>query len=413
MKIYLSSTYRDLEAHRIAVAAVLRRMGHQPIGMEDYVAEGARPLHRCLADVAASDAYVGILAWRYGHVPVDLGAAPPAPPAPSGPSAPMPPLPPLTQLGQTSITEFEYRQAAATPGKPVLVFLLDPEAEWPSTRFDAVSGDGDVGRQIARLRQQVAQQHVVGHFRTPQDLAGQVSAAIHRVEIDRQLNLDSLTVEARMNQPWVRNGPVVDSTVMEIKNIFTAPQTAQALQVDIGDGRDWWASRLFFLASLAADLTAIEVIVFVDHEQRLVGVVHPRVVKERLAAAYPALDEFEQQLAAGAPVADLAGEVDRRAAAWGGHMAARLGGEDRAPVFVTRAELERWLQPYLVTRAVETGPGEPAALRMQRLLDWPLRFVPLTEDGRFVRVVDRQGLAEQIARMFVREQVSRALSTTR
>jgi uncharacterized protein YbjT (DUF2867 family) len=50
---------------------------------------------------------------------------------------------------------------------------------------------------------------------------------------------------------------------------------------------------------------------------------------------------------------------------------------------------------------------------MQRLLDWPLRFVPLTEDGRFVRVVDRQGLAEQIARMFVREQVSRALSTTR
>jgi hypothetical protein len=254
MKIYLSSTYRDLEAHRTAVAAVLRRMGHQPIGMEDYVAEGARPLDRCLADVAASDAYVGILAWRYGHVPLDLGAAPPAA---STPSAPVPPLPPLTQLGQTSITEFEYRQAAATLGKPVLVFLLDPEADWPSTRFDAVSGDGGEGRQIARLRQQVAQQHVVGHFRTPQDLAGQVSAAIHR------------------------------------------------------------------------------------------------------------------------------------------------------------AELERWLQPYLVTRAVETGPGEPAALRMQRLLDWPLRFVPLTEDGRFVRVVDRQGLAEQIARMFVREQVSRALSTTR
>ncbi|MGF1643452.1 MAG: DUF4062 domain-containing protein, partial [Thiotrichales bacterium] len=51
MRIYISATYRDLERHRAAVAQVLRRMGHQPIGMEDYVAEGARPLHRCLADV--------------------------------------------------------------------------------------------------------------------------------------------------------------------------------------------------------------------------------------------------------------------------------------------------------------------------------------------------------------------------
>jgi len=50
---------------------------------------------------------------------------------------------------------------------------------------------------------------------------------------------------------------------------------------------------------------------------------------------------------------------------------------------------------------------------MQRLMDWPMRFVPLSEIGRCTRVVDKQALAEQIARIFVREQVSRALSTTR
>ena len=44
MKIYISATYRDLQRHLSAVATVLRRMGHQPIGMEDYVAEGAKPL---------------------------------------------------------------------------------------------------------------------------------------------------------------------------------------------------------------------------------------------------------------------------------------------------------------------------------------------------------------------------------
>ncbi len=39
MKIYVSATYRDLQKHRLAALNILRRMGHQPIGMEDYVAE--------------------------------------------------------------------------------------------------------------------------------------------------------------------------------------------------------------------------------------------------------------------------------------------------------------------------------------------------------------------------------------
>jgi hypothetical protein len=46
---------------------------------------------------------------------------------------------------------------------------------------------------------------------------------------------------------------------------------------------------------------------------------------------------------------------------------------------------------------------------MQRLIDWPMRFVPVVQNGQFVRVVDKEALTEQIARLFVREQVSRAL----
>src|SRR4051812_35141382 len=114
MKIYVSATYRDLQKHRQAVLAVLRRMGHLPIGMEDYVAEGMRPLYRCLEDVRVCDAYVGIIAWRYGYVPQDAGT-------------PDLPLPDGTTIGQTSITEFEYRQAVRDADKPKLMFLLDPE----------------------------------------------------------------------------------------------------------------------------------------------------------------------------------------------------------------------------------------------------------------------------------------------
>ena len=51
MKVYVSATYADLIEYRAAVARVLRQMGHDVIGMEEYVAEGTRPLDRCLADV--------------------------------------------------------------------------------------------------------------------------------------------------------------------------------------------------------------------------------------------------------------------------------------------------------------------------------------------------------------------------
>jgi len=399
MKIYISSTYRDLQKHRAAVANVLRQMGHQPAGMEEYVAEGAKPLHRCLSDVAGCDAYLLIVAWRYGYVPTEASAAGVA-------------LPADTALGSTSITEFEFRQAVQA-GKPVLVFLLDPEAEWPSNQFDAISGEGEAGAAIARFRQELGQGYLVSNFRSPEELASLVSTAIYRAEMSRQMNLESLEIEARFNQPFIRNGPVRDSTLMEIKNVIGGPQEVQALQINIGQGTDWWMTRLYFLSSLAAELTPIEVIVFIDGKEVFVGITDPKIVVERLSKAYPLIRQYEDVLAqSGPPFPDLPNEIERRAGLWTNQMNL-TGGEHADPVFVTKPELKRWFKPYMITQAIDSAPGENAAVQMQRLIDWPMRFVPLVEKGKFTRVVDKQALVEQIARIFVREQVSRALSTTR
>ena len=59
-KIYLSSTFEDLRTHREAVYRVLRQLRHDVVSMEDYVASPQRPLDKCLADVAACQAYVGL-----------------------------------------------------------------------------------------------------------------------------------------------------------------------------------------------------------------------------------------------------------------------------------------------------------------------------------------------------------------
>ncbi len=68
-KIYISSTFSDLKECREAVYKALRALRHDVIAMEDYVASDQRPLDKCLADVVASDIYVGIFAYRYGFKP--------------------------------------------------------------------------------------------------------------------------------------------------------------------------------------------------------------------------------------------------------------------------------------------------------------------------------------------------------
>ena len=51
-RIYVSSTFSDLEEVRKEVSLALRRLGHENVALEYYVAEERRPPDRCLGDVA-------------------------------------------------------------------------------------------------------------------------------------------------------------------------------------------------------------------------------------------------------------------------------------------------------------------------------------------------------------------------
>jgi tetratricopeptide (TPR) repeat protein len=153
-RIYVSSTYGDLKDYREQVYRALRQLGHDAVAMEDYVAADQRPLARCLADVAASDLYVGVFAHRYGYIPQEEGN-------PEG----------------RSITELEYRHALAK-GKPCLVFLLDEAAPWPPTWSDAFTGDGEGGRRIRALREELGHKYLVSFFATAEELAQKVSVAV-------------------------------------------------------------------------------------------------------------------------------------------------------------------------------------------------------------------------------------------
>ena len=122
MKVFVSSTSRDLSEYRAAAIRSLRRLGHQVTAMEEFTATAAYPLDRVLELVRDADAYVVIVAWRYGFLPETARAKN---------------LPKVEDPNERrSITEWEYLAARENPDRPILAFLLADSAAWPPQDMD-------------------------------------------------------------------------------------------------------------------------------------------------------------------------------------------------------------------------------------------------------------------------------------
>ncbi|HEU0202547.1 MAG TPA: NB-ARC domain-containing protein, partial [Burkholderiaceae bacterium] len=135
------------------------KAGLEVARMEGYTAADERPVDKCLHDVAASDLYVGIYAWRYGYEPPAHHANP---------------------LGK-SITELEYREAERRKLRR-LVFLAHPDtkAQWPPHFVDEVTGSASGGKKLNAFRAEIGTELTASMFRTPDELATLVLAAIMR-----------------------------------------------------------------------------------------------------------------------------------------------------------------------------------------------------------------------------------------
>ncbi len=142
-RVYLSSTFTDLEREREAAYRALRRLHHDAVAMEDYVAADVRPLDHCLADVRSCDIYVGLLGWRYGYIPPG---------------------------SDRSITESELCEAAGA-GKKVLLFFQDE-------RLKPAASDPEDRRRIEALRAELGREKMVSFFSSPEDLAAKLTAAV-------------------------------------------------------------------------------------------------------------------------------------------------------------------------------------------------------------------------------------------
>lgn len=395
MNIYISSTQIDLAEYRVHAAQALRQSGHQVTQMEEYTAEESWPLERCVKDAAAADLYVGIFAWRYGYIP---GAEPS-----------LTELPEKIIPGETSITEAEYH---AAEGKPRLIFLLADSVPWPPTLMDAHTAE-DGGRRIKDLRAYLSERHMVAFFNSPDHLAKEVLAAVRRQELSEQLELKSLqAVDARiwmMNPEAISPHGLYDTTMVTITDQIQALDVESYMIVDLGAGKNWWSTRLYFLASLLVDLSVVRLLVFVDTEKRLFGVSNALAVRDILGGRIRAVRRYEENLALGDPMPDLEDELNRRGIAWENEMQ-NAGGEQSVKTWVRKQELRRFLGDSLIQRAVdwpmdEKDPGSSVLEVVDQIIKWPQDLVPITRDEKFFKVVERIALTEEMANIFVNERL--------
>lgn len=397
MRVYISSTFLDLREHRARTAQVLRRMGHTPVFMEDYVTEDKRPLEKCIGDVEGVDLYIGIFAWRYGHTPKSKSKSPK--------------LPDGVVIGKTSITECEYLHAGEKD-IPRLVFMLDESASWQPAFMDAHTGEGDAGLRINELRDRLSSQHLTSYFTTPDDLAALVSAAVYRQEVEFQLKLRSLQeVDAHrwfMNPESTQPYALQDTTMMSITEMITGVEDATYMVVDLGAGKSWWSTRLYFLASLAVDFTDVRLLVFIDQHRRLFGVSTPVAVREAIARRSEPIMKYEQRVSVSPQLPDIDQELNRRGAEWEAIMT-EVGGESEVKSWVRKQEIRRWLGDALIEKRIEWSSDEQdqrkVAERIDRIIEWPHRFVPMEQQKKFFKIVDREALTEEIAKLFVSDRV--------
>ena len=208
MKVFVSSTASDLASYRISLRQTLEQLRQEFVPFEFQMTSGMprKAIGEALAD---SDIVVALLGYRHGSIASTAGA---------------------------SWVEAECLAAEAM-SKPILVFAARPDKSSP------VKADSDAFR-LERFRSELASNHLVTYFSSPEDLASRLAAALRRYAATDDEYDDSVpqlwqsVVDLGASGGPQKAGPPLRSTTFKLKQI-------KELQ------RKWWTWWTFLLTLCA------------------------------------------------------------------------------------------------------------------------------------------------------------------
>ena len=147
-RVFVSSTYIDLQEHREKVLSVIRRLESNEIAMENFGARSDHPKEGSIKAVKESDIYIGIFGHRYGTIP---------------------------EGDDISLTEAEYR-AAVSLNLPRLIFLIDKSYEIDNNQKE----DEIKKNKLVKLKKELKKELMIDTFSSPDDLASKVATSLFR-----------------------------------------------------------------------------------------------------------------------------------------------------------------------------------------------------------------------------------------
>ena len=413
MRIFVSSSFQDLQDYRLAAIHVLRQLGHEVVAMEDFVAASEVPLTQVLEKVERCELYVGLFAWRYGFLPHKRGVV-------TG-DDPLDPKVPGATFGSTSITHYEYLHAKAKQ-IDCLAFLLDERVPWPPDLIDGFSTLDPAAPKdaasIRALRTELQLGGAVSYFSSPNELEARVAAAVTVAGMSKQVRLNMAEV-----------GQAIDSVndsypEQGIRQTILGAGRQRALKIDLNT--TWWSTRLYLTSVLAERLTNVRRIVVTQGDE-FVGMVSTQWIVSSFAAMYPPLAVVGKQLQRRRTVLpDAEEEMSQVFALW----QATFGGsnpnvvEEKVKVLLTADLLRRWFGDAMLQQPVQVSDlARATVIDLLRILDYPCEFVPVvsnrvpavfptlpgaSQPGWQIQVVDKSGLNAKLAQSYITELKDRA-----
>lgn len=144
-QVFISSTYEDLKEERDQAIKAVLEMGHIPVGMEMFSAGDEEQWQLIARQIESTDYYVIIVGHRYGSE------------TPEG----------------ISYTEKEYDYAKSC-GVPILGFVIDDKAAWPS---DLVDTNSKKKKKLDLFKSKVKTK-LVQFWSGKEDLHGKISISL-------------------------------------------------------------------------------------------------------------------------------------------------------------------------------------------------------------------------------------------
>ncbi len=137
-RIFVSSTYIDLIEYRKAAEKAINDLRHKYEGMEYMGAMDEEPVKACLDLVEKCDLFIGIYAWRYGHIP---------------------------DGSDVSITEQEYNHAKKLD-RPCFCYFVDEDFPWKRRFIETGSAED----KLEEFKNNISKEHVHATFKEPDNL---------------------------------------------------------------------------------------------------------------------------------------------------------------------------------------------------------------------------------------------------